>query len=162
MPTFENLDEPTTREQQQQQHHVELMNFLRNNSSMRNTARSALKQAAWAGGATVVGGLLLGPVGGLMGGIAGSVVGFVKSNDYDGVVQQLGVLPDEQRGLLVKTVGQVLVDAGVSPSELFNDAGAFQERLVEYASRGRVREQIWKACLDVMNEEGGHVTNLTS
>uniref|UniRef100_A0A7S3LF47 Uncharacterized protein n=1 Tax=Amphora coffeiformis TaxID=265554 RepID=A0A7S3LF47_9STRA len=144
-----------------QQQHRELMNFLTNNSQMRETARSALKQAAWAGGGAVAGGLLLGPIGGLVGGIAGSVVGFLQSNPYDGIVQHLGQLPEQHRNTLVKSVGKVLVDAGASSSEL-TDPTVFRDKLVEFASRGPVRDQIWKVCMDVMNEEGTHATNLTS
>ena len=144
-----------------QQQHRELMQFLTNNSQMRETARSALKQAAWAGGGAVAGGLLLGPIGGLMGGIAGSVVGFLQSSPYDGVVQHLGQLPEQHRNTLVNSVGKVLVDAGASPSELA-DPTVFRDKLVEFASRGPVRDQIWRVCMDVMNEEGPHATNLTS
>ena len=144
-----------------EQQHRELMQFLTNNSQMRETARSALKQAAWAGGGAVAGGLLLGPLGGLVGGIAGSVMGFLQSNPYDGVVQHIGQLPEQHRSTLVKSVGKVLVDAGASPSELTNPE-AFRDRLVEFASRGPVRDQIWKVCMEVMDQEGTHTANLTS
>lgn len=144
-----------------EERHRELMQFLTDNSQMRDTARSALKQAAWSGGGAVAGGLLLGPIGGLLGGIAGSVVGFVQSNPYDGVVQHLGQLPEQHRSTLVKSVGKVLVDAGASPSEL-TDPEVFRARLVDFASRGPVRDQIWKACMEVMDEEGTHAANLTS
>lgn len=151
----------TTASATEEQQHRELMDFLTNNSQMRETARNALKQALWSGGAAVAGGMLLGPIGGLVGGIAGSVVGFMQSNPYDGIVQHLGQLPVEHRGKLVQSVGKVLVDAGASPAEL-SAPGAFQAKLRDLASRGPVREHIWRACMDVMNEEGAHEANLTS
>ena len=152
----------TTRDESMEvRQHRELMEFLTNNNQMRETARNALKQALWSGGAAVAGGLLLGPVGGLVGGIAGSVVGFMQSNPYDGVVQQLGELNEAQRGILVQSVGKVLVDAGASPTELL-ESGVFQEKLLEFASRGQVRDEIWKACMDVMQQEGAHEATLTS
>jgi len=46
-----------------------LMDFLSTSSEMRQTASSSLKQAMWSGSATLAGGLMMGPVGGLVGGI---------------------------------------------------------------------------------------------
>ena len=144
-----------------EQQHGELMEFLTNNAQMRETARNALKQGLWAGTAAIAGGLLMGPIGGLVGGIGGSVVGFLRADEYNGVVQQLGELPERQRGHLVQTVGKVLIEAGASPSEL-TTPGVFQARLVEFASRRPIRDQIWRACMEVMREEGEHAANLTS
>lgn len=143
------------------QQHRELMDFLTDNTQMRETARNALKQGLWAGSGAIAGGLLLGPIGGLVGGIGGSVIGFLRADEYNGVVQHLGELPQQQRSHLVQSVGKVLVNAGASQSELATP-GAFQARLVEFASRRPIRDQIWKACMDVMREEGEHAANLTS
>ena len=144
-----------------EEQHRELMEFLTHNSQMRETARNAVKQALWSGAGAVAGGLLLGPIGGLVGGIGGSVVGFLRADEYNGVVQQLGQLPEQHRSVLVQSVGKVLVDAGASPLEL-TTPGVFQAKLFEFASRGPVRDQIWKACMDVMNEEGAYAASLTS
>lgn len=72
------------------QQHRELMEFLTDNAQMRETARNALKQGLWAGSGAIAGGLLLGPIGGLVGGIGGSVIGFLRADEYNGVVQHFG------------------------------------------------------------------------
>lgn len=156
--TDNNNDTDIAMEEQQ---HRELMEFLTNNSQMRETARNALKQGMWAGAGAVAGGLLLGPIGGLVGGIGGSVIGFIRADEYNGVVEHLGQLPESQRTHLVRSVGKVLVNAGADGSEL-TTPGVFQTRLVEFASRGPVRDQIWKTCMEVMNEESQHAASLTS
>jgi hypothetical protein len=147
-----------------EEQHRELVEFLTKNDDMREVARHALKQALWAGGGAVAGGILLGPLGGLVGGIVGSLAGFKFTDEYDGVVQQLGGLPEEHRGRLVQAVGKVLEDAGgVSSAAQLLVPGAFQKALLDAASDGRVRVKIWETCVDIMKEEGAaHEASLTS
>jgi hypothetical protein len=129
--------------------HSELIRFLTGNRDMRKTARSALKQSMWAGGGALTGGLMMGPVGGLVGGIAGSLIGFFKADDYDGVVLQLSKLSQQQRQFLMAEVGQVLVAAGATTSQLAS-AESFRTALYTYAQQDSVRDEMWRACVSAI------------
>ena len=139
---FPDLDETTLNAQ-----HNELIQFLTNSREMRQTARSSLKQAAWAGSGALAGGFLLGPVGGMVGGIVGSVVGFIKADEYDGAVLEICKLDETHKKQLLTKVGQVLIMAGATASQL-NTTAAFHETLVHLASSRSVRDDLWNACLD--------------
>jgi hypothetical protein len=126
------------------QHH-ELMEFLVNNVEMKKAATHSMQQGMWAGAGAISGGLLLGPIGGLMGGMAGSLVGFMRSGNYEGAVQQVMKLNAAEKTVLVTQVHEVLRTAGAKD---MLTAGAFQAALVQFASQGAVRDQIWRACLE--------------
>lgn len=128
-----------------------LMDFLRHNDALRNTARNAMAQGAWSGGGALAGGLLGGPVGGLVGGIIGSVVGFVQADEYEGALQNLNSLPQPQRQALVRSVASILTAAGGSKL-LLTSTSEFQKSLVSLAEQESVRNQIWQACVDAMKE----------
>ena len=81
-PAAEPIPDPNLVDAQ----HNELIDFLTNSREMRQTAKSSLKQAAYASGGALAGGFLLGPVGGMVGGIFGSIIGFVKADNYDGAI----------------------------------------------------------------------------
>ena len=81
------------------EYHSELMRFLRESSDMRSTVGCTLKQAAIASGGAIAGAILLGPVGGLVGGIIANIVGFVLSDDYDGVITLINKLPPERKNV---------------------------------------------------------------
>ena len=129
--------------------HDELLRFLTNNVEMRKTARSAVKQSLYAGGGALTGGLLMGPVGGLVGGIAGSLVGFIKADNYDGVLLQLIKINEQQRQFLLAEIAQVLVTAGAT-SQQMSSVEKFRAALEMYAEQPAVRDAIWKACLSSM------------
>ena len=131
--------------------HRELMDFLTNNPEMRKAAKKSLQQGLFAGGGAVAGGLLLGPIGGLVGGIAGSLVGFLRSTDYDGLLQQIGKVEDSRKAVLVQQVRQVLLDAGATGP--LSSADEFRGALLNLASHGAVRDQVWRACLDSIQNE---------
>ena len=78
-------------------YYSELMSFLSESTSMRETAKSAVKQSLFAAGGAFAGSFIGGPVGGLVGGIAGSIIGFVKSDDYDGAIVALTKLESERQ-----------------------------------------------------------------
>jgi hypothetical protein len=145
-----------------QDQHRELVEFLTTNDHMREVARNALKQGLWAGGGAIVGGIFLGPLGGLAGGILGSVLGYKFTDEYDGMVQQLGDLSADHRGRLVEAVGKVLEEAGgVSTTILL--PGAFLKALQDTAGNSRLRNKIWAACVDIMKDDGAaHEASLTS
>lgn len=131
--------------------HQDLMNFLTNNSDMRAAAKSSIKQGLYAGGGAVAGGFLLGPVGGLVGGIVGSIAGFFKSEDYDGAVLTLVKLPEPQKRVLMQRVGEVLILAGAGASQIMTGPG-FHDALVEFASRRSVRDDLWNACVQSLQQ----------
>jgi hypothetical protein len=131
--------------------HNELIDFLTNSRDMRQTAKSSLKQAAYAGGAAMAGGFLLGPIDGLVGGIAGSIIGFLKSDDYDGAILAVCKLDAAQQQIIMQRVGQVLISAGATLQQL--DSGTvFWDTLVNLASRKNVRDDLWIACIQSLQE----------
>eukprot|EP00559_Dactyliosolen_fragilissimus_P006578 CAMPEP_0184863018 /NCGR_PEP_ID=MMETSP0580-20130426/8327_1 /TAXON_ID=1118495 /ORGANISM="Dactyliosolen fragilissimus" /LENGTH=150 /DNA_ID=CAMNT_0027361061 /DNA_START=122 /DNA_END=574 /DNA_ORIENTATION=- len=128
--------------------HSEIVRFLTQSDEMRSTARNALKQSLWSGGAAFAGSIVAGPVGGLVGGVAGSIVGFFQSDEYDGVLSAIVKLEATRRKKLVSEVGQILVVAGAS-QQLLN-AAAFRDHLHRYADQEQVRNNVWKACLEAV------------
>lgn len=132
-------------------HYDTLMEFLNDNDAMRKTAVGSMKQGLMAGGGAVMGGLLLGPVGGLVGGIAGSLIGFFRAPDYHGAVQQIMLLEGHRREKLVQAVRLSLVHAGAS-ARSFDSPQQFKEALLQFATQRHVRDQIWKACVDALEE----------
>lgn len=151
IPNMDNEDDPIT-----DAYHAELMEFLVHNPSMRKTAQQSLKQGLYTGGAALTGAALFGPVGGLVGGIAGSVLGFVfrdKDQDYDGIVQQLLKIPSQsEKEKLISQVRTVLTNAGATVQQ-FESSAAFQAALVQFASQRAVRDQVWKACVECMQNQ---------
>lgn len=125
--------------------HQELIDFLTNSRDMRETAKSSFKQAAYAGGAALAGGMLLGPVGGMIGGIAGSIIGFLKADDYDGALLAICKLDNVQKQIMLQRVGQVLMASGATLQQL--EAASFRDTLVHLASRRSVRDDLWNACV---------------
>ena len=95
-------------------------------------------------GGALAGGFLLGPVGGLVGGICGSLLGFLQSDDYEGVLQTVSKLDEAQKKTLMTRVGQVLVGAGATAQQLIAQ-GAFQDTLLSFSTQPKVREELWRA-----------------
>lgn len=102
-------------------------------------------------GAALAGGFMFGPTGGLVGGIVGSIVGFLKADDYDGAVQAITKLNEDQKKTLMKRIGQILVAAGATASQL-NSVEAFRDALLNFASQRSIREDLWNACLQSLQE----------
>lgn len=124
-----------------------LMEFLSTSGPMREAASSSFKQSLWAGSGAMAGGMLMGPVGGLVGGIAGSVIGYAKSSDYDGALVQLCKLDQTSKKELMMRVGQVLVAAGAASQGIGTNA-ALRDALLTYVSQSNVRDELWNACLE--------------
>lgn len=136
-----NLDDP--------KYFETLTDFLKNNDDMKKTAANSIKQAMFAAGGTLVGSVLLGPVGGLVGAIVGGAVGFARAPHYNGVVQHILQLPDgERKQALLKDVCNTLVSAGAKAN--IRSADDFQRALVQFATQGQVRDQIWTACVHAL------------
>jgi hypothetical protein len=131
--------------------HNELIDYLTNSVDMRKTAKSSMKQAMYAGGAALAGGFLLGPLGGMVGGIVGSVFGFLKADDYDGAVLCVSKLDSDNQRLLMQRVGQVLIAAGATSQQLGSQS-AFRDTLVQFCSKPQVREDVWNACVQSLQE----------
>jgi hypothetical protein len=128
-----------------------LMDYLSNSREMREVATSSLRQAMWAGSGALVGGFVLGSVGGLVGGIAGSLVGFARSPSYDGMLVQLCKLNVEQRNILLTRVGEILIAAGATAQGM-DSTDAFRDALIAYASQRTVREGLWNACIESLQQ----------
>ena len=140
---------PPSQEFDNASRHSELVKFLTQSSEMRSTARSSLKQSLYAGSGAFAGSILAGPIGGLAGGIVGSVAGYIKSDEYDGVIQVIRDLEEERRDELILAVGATLTAAGASIDQLSTLDG-YRESLLQFAEQGRVRDGLWKACVNSM------------
>lgn len=128
-----------------------LMEFLTESNDMRNVAKNSFKQALWSGAGAMGGGLMFGAVGGLVGGIAGSVIGFMKTPSYDGALVHLCGLPEEEKRALLTRVGQVLITAGAA-AQTMNTEAALRNALLSYAAQRSVREGLWNACLESLQD----------
>lgn len=134
-------------------YYTALMEFLTDNDGMRAAAAGSLKQGLAAGGGAIAGGLLLGPLGGLVGGVAGSLFGYYSTHtgpqSYQGVLQHVATLEPNQRDQLVRAVQLSLVHAGAN-ARSFESPQQFKEALLQFAGQRIVRDQIWKACVDAL------------
>ena len=141
---------PDMDSQMNDSHYDIVMEFLRNNDQMKQTATRSLRQGLIPGGGAVAGGLMLGPVGGLVGGIVGSIYGFYSTPNYNGIVQQMINIEDVgKRNQLLKSIRLCLLHAGAN-SKNFSSVEDFQHVLYQYAENRDVRDQIWKACTDAI------------
>lgn len=95
IPTDEDYD----RQASDQGYYRELMNFLSESNSMRDTAKNAVKQSMYAASGAFAGSFIGGPVGGLLGGVAGSLIGFTQSDDYDGAIVALTKLESDRQAV---------------------------------------------------------------
>ncbi len=82
----------------------------------------------------------------MVGGICGSIIGFVKSDNYDGALLTICKLDEGQKKTLMTRVGQVLITAGATAQQL-NSPNVFRDTLVTLASQKHVREELWNACV---------------
>jgi hypothetical protein len=140
-----NMDDTTNRE-----HYQVVMDFLQNNDRMKQTAINSIRQGLICGGGAVAGGILLGPVGGLLGGIAGSIYSFTTTPKYDGIIQQMIHMDDVQkRDQLLHSVRLCLLHAGANVTNLLS-TNDFRNILYQYTEQREVRDQIWKACMDAI------------
>lgn len=129
-----------------------IIEYVQNSTEMRTAAKSSIKQGLWAGTGAVTGGMFFGPIGGLVGGIGGSIIGFLKSDNYDGMVLQLCKLDERQQHALVKDAGKILVGAGATIQTLSSVDG-FRNALFLYASQQQhVRDELWNVCLSSLQE----------
>jgi hypothetical protein len=129
------------------EHYQTVMNFLQSNDRMKQTAIKSLRQGLICGGSAVVGGLMLGPVGGLVGGVLGSIYSYTTTPQYDGIVQQMIHMEDTtKRDELLRSVRLCLLHAGANTNN-FKSPRDFQKTLLEFAEQREVRDQIWKACM---------------
>jgi hypothetical protein len=132
-------------------HYSVLMNFIQSHrEEISSTLKGSLKQGMFAGGGAVAGGLLAGPIGGLVGGIIGSIVGITQSSDYQGFIQMLQNLEKDKQRSLVQSVSTILLHHGTQTTALAT-ATTFGTALREIAENNTaVRDEIWKACIDVV------------
>ena len=129
-----------------------LVEFLTDNPEMKKAAVHSIRQGLMAGGGAVAGGLLMGPVGGLVGGIVGSLVGFFQAPNYEGMVQQIQQLERHRQEHLLRQVRTALITAGATARTMETTAD-FRDALVQFAGQAPVRDQIWRACVEALEEE---------
>jgi hypothetical protein len=129
-------------------HYQVLMKFLQDNDTMKKAALGSLRQGLMCGGGAVTGGLILGPVGGLVGGIAGSIYSYYTTPNYDGIVQHMITMEDmDKRNQLLRSIRLCLLHAGANAKN-FSSPQDFQQVLYQFTEQRGVRDQIWKACMD--------------
>jgi hypothetical protein len=143
IPTDEDYD----RQASDQGYYRELMNFLSESNSMRDTAKNAVKQSMFAASGAFAGSFIGGPVGGLLGGVAGSLIGFTQSDDYDGAIVALTKLESDRQARLVREIFDVLQTAGGNYQRILDNPETFKNELLRFAEQDAVRNGIWNACL---------------
>ncbi|CAL2050374.1 unnamed protein product [Caenorhabditis brenneri] len=80
------------------------------------TAKGIAKQAGFAVGGSVVGGIILGPPGAALGTVIGAGIGLAVSDDYDGVLQHVLKMSDREKAELVQKIKDAV---GANPIEKF-------------------------------------------
>ena len=147
--TIPNMDNDTTNSE----HYQIIIDFLRNNQSMKQTAVKSLRQGVITGGSVVVGSVLFGPLGGLVSGIGSSIYNYTTTPHYDGIVQQIIQMNDHdipKRNQLLQSVRLCLMHAGVNYQNFMTNEG-FQQTLYQYTEQREVRDQIWNACMTALS-----------
>lgn len=92
----------------------------------KRSAKGITKQVVWTGGATIAGGLLFGPFGGMVGGIAGSLIGYVISDKYPPLIKALLNLNKEDKMRVVEAVQNLVGSVSI-------------EKLTEYVKNENTR-----------------------
>ncbi|CAO4385760.1 unnamed protein product [Caenorhabditis nigoni] len=87
------------------------------NKKLNHTAKQISKQAGCAVAGTVVGGVLAGPIGAAVGSLVGTGVGYSVTDKYDGALQYIKKLSEEERSNLVQKVRKLV---GGDTIESFN------------------------------------------
>ena len=147
--TIPNMDNDTTNSE----HYQIIIDFLRNNQSMKQTAVKSLRQGVITGGSVVVGSVLFGPLGGLVSGIGSSIYNYTTTPHYDGIVQQIIQMNDHdipKRNQLLQSVRLCLMHAGANYQNFTTNEG-FQQTLYQYTEQREVRDQIWNACMTALS-----------
>ena len=132
-------DDDDTMPNMEETNYGTLVEFLTDNPEMKKAAAHSIRQGLLAGGGTVVGGLLLGPIGGLIGGIAGSVVGFLQAPNYEGMVQNIRHLERSRQEQLMSQVKVALLAAGATATSM-QSTDQFKQVLVQYAGQAPIRD----------------------
>lgn len=143
IPNMDQDNETTNRD-----HYQVLLDFLRNNHSMKQTAMKSLRAGMITGGSVIVGSVLFGPLGGLISGIGSSIYNYTTTPHYDGIVQQIVHMDDvSKRNQLLQSVRLCLLHAGAHHQTILANKEQFQQTLYQYTEQPQVREQIWNACM---------------
>ena len=143
IPNMDNDNETTNSE-----HYQVIIDFLRNNQSMKQTAVKSLRQGVITGSSVVAGSLLFGPIGGLITGIGSSIYNYTTTPHYDGIIQQIIHMNDvSKRNQLLQSVRLCLLHAGANYKNFMSTKEQFQQTLYQYTEQREVRDQIWNACM---------------
>ena len=143
IPNMDHDNETTNTE-----HYQVILDFLRNNQSMKQTAVKSLRQGMITGSSVIVGSVLFGPIGGLVTGIGSSIYNYTTTPQYDGIVQQMIQMNDiPQRNQLLQSVRLCLLHAGANHQNFMSTKEQFQKTLYQYTEQREVRDQIWNACV---------------
>ncbi|ESO82729.1 hypothetical protein LOTGIDRAFT_155746 [Lottia gigantea] len=107
-----------------------LIELLETNAELKKTARGIATQLCWAGGGTVVGGIVAGPPGAMVGGIVGSVVGYCRVDPYQSLVRTLKNLSKRERAELVAKVQELVGSTSIEALTRFIASQAQREVLL--------------------------------
>jgi len=151
MDDYAGTEEDDPMPNMEHENYLTLTEFLTDNPEMKRAAVHSVRQGLYAGGGAVVGGLLLGPVGGLVGGVAGSLLGYWQAPNYEGMVQNIAQLERSRQQHLMAQVKVALLAAGATAKSM-ESAEQFKQVLVQFAAQAPVRDQIWKACVEALEE----------
>ncbi|ULT82902.1 hypothetical protein L5515_018122 [Caenorhabditis briggsae] len=81
-----------------------VVDHVNSNKTVSHTAKQISKQAGCAVAGTVVGGVLAGPIGAAVGSVVGAGIGLSVSDKYDGVLQKLLKLSEDEQFNLVQEI----------------------------------------------------------
>ena len=144
--TIPNMDHDN--ETMNGEHYQVILDFLRNNTSMKQTAIKSLRQGMITGSSVIVGSVLFGPIGGLVTGIGSSIYNYTTTPHYDGIIQQMVQMNDiQKRNQLLHSVRLCLLHAGANHKNFMTNKEQFQQTLYQYTEQREVRDQIWNACM---------------
>ncbi|CAO4385761.1 unnamed protein product [Caenorhabditis nigoni] len=81
-----------------------VVDHVNSNKTVSHTTKQISKQAGCAVAGTVVGGVLAGPIGAAIGSAVGAGIGYSVSEKYDGVLQKLLKLSEDEKFNLVQEI----------------------------------------------------------
>ncbi|CAR99539.1 Protein CBG27772 [Caenorhabditis briggsae] len=130
-----------------------VVDHVNSNKTVSHTAKQISKQAGCAVAGTVVGGVLAGPIGAAVGSVVGAGIGLSVSDKYDGVLQKLLKLSEDEQFNLVQEVGETASIRKTSlqfRSEIL--LAKIRSSRSTYGTRSRVTKLPSKHCLSLQSD----------
>ncbi|XP_069137844.1 protein C19orf12 homolog [Argopecten irradians] len=108
-----------------------LVAILENSQQLKRSAEGVFKQMAWGAGGTLIGAILLGPLGALIGSVSGSLIGYWKSDDYQALIGVLKKLDSSKQEKIAKSVKKLVGSPDVEKLRRFITEDAQRKDLLK-------------------------------